>query len=109
MSLVMPKPWPPTIYNTSKIDILKVAAHAPNAVWLETDPNNGDSDGDGITDGNEDLNNNGIVDLAVIDRNQTDGQGNFVVLATFDSFKKSATVSGSIAGAQSVTFKYAEF
>jgi len=100
---------PPTTYNTSKIDRLKVLAHAPNAVWLETDPNNGDTDGDGIVDGNEDANGNGIVDVAIVDRNQVDGQGNFVVLATFDSFKKSATVSGSIAGSQSVTFKYADF
>src|SRR4029077_17784791 len=52
---------PPTIYNTSTIDRAKVIAHAPNAVWLETDPNNGDTDGDGIIDGNEDINHNGIV------------------------------------------------
>src|SRR5262249_40126557 len=89
---------PPTIYNSSKIDAQKVLAHAPNAVWLETDPNNGDTDGDGVTDGNEDSNHNGIVDLAIIDRNQTDGQGNFVVLATLNDFRSSATVTGSVGG-----------
>ncbi len=100
---------PPTVYNSSKIDMQKVLAHAPNAVWLETDPNNGDSDNDGITDGIEDLNHNGIVDLAVIDRNQTDVQGNFVVLGTFDDFKKSVTVTGTAAGAQTVTLRYSDF
>ena len=61
----------------------KVLAVSPNAVWLETDPNNADTDADGVTDGDEDANHNGIVDLAIIDRNQTDANGNFVVLATF--------------------------
>ena len=100
---------PPTVYNTSKIARDKVLAHAPNAVWLETDPNNADTDADGITDGNEDANHNGIVDLAIIDRNQTDGQGNFVVLATLDDFKQSVTVTGSAAGSQPVTFHYSDF
>ena len=100
---------PPTVYNTSKIDSARVLAHAPNAVWLETDPNNSDSDGDGIIDGNEDANHNGIVDLAIIDRNQTDAQGNFVVLAALDDFKKSVTVAGSVAGSLSATFKYSDF
>ncbi len=100
---------PPTVYNTSKIDKAKVLAHAPNAVWLETDPNNADTDGDGITDGNEDANHNGIVDLAIIDRNQTDGQGNFVVLGTLDDFKKNVTVTGSAPGSQLVTFYYSNF
>jgi len=100
---------PPTVYNTSQIDKTKVLAHAPNAVWLETDPNNADTDGDGIIDGDEDSNHNGIVDLAIIDRNQTDGQGNFVVLATLDDFKKSVTVTGSAAGSQSATFRYSDF
>lgn len=72
---------PPTIYNTSQIDRTKVPA---NAVWLETDPNNPDTDGDGIPDGQEDANHNGRVDLAVIDRDQTDANGNFVVLGQLD-------------------------
>jgi len=100
---------PPTVYNSSKIDSQRVLAHAPNAIWLETDPNNTDTDGDGITDGNEDSNHNGIVDLAIIDRNQTDNQGNFVVVATLDDFRKIVTVAGSAAGSQSVTFKYSDF
>ncbi len=100
---------PPTVYNTSRIDRQKVLAHAPNAVWLETDPNGADTDSDTIIDGNEDSNHNGIVDLAIIDRNQTDGQGNFVVLATFDDFKQSVTVTGSAAGSQPVTFRYSDF
>ena len=100
---------PPTVYNTSRVDRARVLAHAPNAVWLETDANNSDTDGDGIIDGNEDVNGNGIVDLAIIDRNQTDAQGNFVVLATFDDFKKSVTVTGSVAGSQPVTLKYSDF
>ena len=100
---------PPTIYNTSKIDRTKVLAHAPTAVWLETDPNNADTDGDGIVDGSEDVNSNGIVDLAIVDRNQTDGQGNFVVLATFNDFKQTVTVTASAAGSQPVTFRYSDF
>jgi hypothetical protein len=55
------------------------------------------------------LNENGIVDLAVIDRNQTDAQGNFVVLAMLDGFKKSVTVTGSAAGSTAVTFRYSNF
>ncbi|MGZ5019311.1 MAG: hypothetical protein ACXWAV_02695, partial [Chthoniobacterales bacterium] len=100
---------PPTVYNTSKIDATKVLAHAPAAVWLETDPNNADTDGDGIVDGSEDVNGNGIVDLAIVDRNQTDGQGNFVVLATFNDFKQSFTVTGSAPGSQATTFRYSDF
>lgn len=72
---------PPTIYNTSRIDRTKIP---PNAIWLETDPNNPDTDGDGIPDGQEDANHNGRVDLAIIDRDQTDGNGNFVVLGPLD-------------------------
>ena len=100
---------PPTVYNTSKVDRDRVLAHAPNAVWLETDPNSSDTDGDGIIDGNEDANHNGIVDLAIIDRNQTDGQGNFVVVAMLNDFKTSVTVTGSAAGSTAQTFKYSDF
>ena len=100
---------PPTFYNTSKVDWSKVIAKSPNAVWLETDPNNADTDGDGLGDGAEDTNHNGIVDLAIIDRNRVDSNGNFVVLATLDSFTKSVTVQGSGTGAASATFRYSDF
>jgi hypothetical protein len=100
---------PPTVYNTSMVDRSKVLAKSPNAVWLETDPNNGDTDGDGAGDGAEDANHNGIVDLAIIDRNQTDSQGNFIVLATFTDPQQFVTVQGSAQGAQSVKFYYSDF
>ena len=100
---------PPTIYNTSTVDRTKVLAKSPNAVWLETDPNNSDTDGDGAADGSEDANQNGIVDLAIIDRNKQDGQGNFVVLGTFSDPLTPVTVKGSAAGAQTVTFYYTDF
>ena len=58
---------PPTIYNTSRIDVTKLPS---NAVFLETDPNNPDTDGDGIVDGNEDANHNGRVDLVLADLDQ---------------------------------------
>ena len=49
---------------------MKLLSVSPNAQYLETDPNNNDTDGDGLSDGAEDANHNGIVDLAIIDRNQ---------------------------------------
>ena len=73
---------PPTVYNTSRINRTAVLAKSPNAMWLETDPNNADTTGNGLADGAKDANHNGIVDLAIIDRNQTDANGNFIVLAT---------------------------
>ena len=100
---------PPTIYNTSTVDRTKVLAKSPNAVWLETDPNSSDTDGDGASDGSEDANHNGIVDLAIVDRNQTDSNGNFVVLATFASPLQYVTVQGSAHGAQQQTFYYTDF
>ncbi len=72
---------PPTIYNTSRVDRSKLPA---GALFMETDPNNPDTDGDGISDGEEDKNHNGVVDLAIIDRNVTDGSGNFVVLGVLN-------------------------
>ena len=86
---------PPTVYNTSVIDRVKLLSVSPNAQYLETDPNNNDTDGDGLSDGAEDANHNGIVDLAIIDRNQTDANGNFVVLATFTGAHQFVTVQGS--------------
>ena len=50
---------PPTVRATSMIDR---AALPGNAKYLETDPNNPDSDGDGAIDGSEDANHNGLVD-----------------------------------------------
>ncbi|MEY2487465.1 MAG: hypothetical protein QOH39_3113 [Verrucomicrobiota bacterium] len=98
---------PPTVYNTSRIDKIKVLAHAPNAVWLETDPNNADTDGDGVIDGNEDSNHNGIVDLAIIDRNHTDSNGDFVRLGELHAFTASVTVAPP--GFPAATFKYSDF
>jgi glycosyl hydrolase family 57 len=98
---------PPTDYNTSRISKAKVLAHAPNAVWLETDPNNGDTDSDGIIDGDEDANQNGIVDLAIIDRNHTDSNGNFVRLGELHAFTGSVMVTPP--GFSAVTFKYSDF
>ena len=97
---------PPTLYNTSRVDRAKVLARSPAAVWLETDPNNPDTSGCGLTDGTKDANHNGIVDLAIIDRNQTDGNGNFVVLGTLDSFTKSVTLQRA---GTNVTFRYSDF
>ncbi|HMP91163.1 MAG TPA: hypothetical protein PJ991_13250, partial [Kiritimatiellia bacterium] len=53
----------PTVYNTSRVDR---DALPVNARFLETDPNNPDTDGDGISDGFEDANRNGYVDLALL-------------------------------------------
>ncbi len=60
---IMVHPNIPTVYNTSRVarDELPV-----NARFLETDPNNPDTDGDGISDGFEDANRNGRVDLALL-------------------------------------------
>ena len=90
---------PPTIYNSSVIDRTRLLSVSPNAQYLETDPNNNDTDADGLGDGSEDLNHNGIVDLAIIDRNRTDANGNFVVLATFTSPTQSVTVQGAATNA----------
>ena len=69
---------PPTVYNTSRVDRTKLPA---NAVILTTDPNNADTDGDGIPDGQEDADHNGIVHLKVIDR---DASGNVTMLGELD-------------------------
>lgn len=97
---------PPTFYDTSRVDRAKVLAHSPTAVWLETDPNNPDTSGCAMSDGTKDANHNGILELAIIDRNQTDGSGNFVVVGTFSRFTQSITMSRT--GAD-VTFRYADF
>ena len=72
---------PPTIYNTSRIDVTKLPS---NAVFLETDPNNPDTDGDGTVDGNEDANHNGSVDLVLADLDQPGTGGAPTVLGPLD-------------------------
>ena len=100
---------PPTIYNTSRINRQAILSRSPNAVWLETDPNNTDTTSNGLSDGTKDANHNGIVDLAIIDRNQTDAQGNYVVLATMSNALTPVTVQGTAQGAQQVRFYYLDF
>ncbi|HEX8078559.1 MAG TPA: hypothetical protein VF511_12150, partial [Chthoniobacterales bacterium] len=69
---------PPTVYNTSRMDRTKLPA---NAVLLTTDPNNADTDGDGIPDGQEDADHNGMIHLKVIDR---DSSGTVTLLGDLD-------------------------
>ncbi len=59
---------PPTVYNTSRVDRSAVPL---NGVFLETDPNAGDTDADGTSDGAEDTNANGRVDLELLAENET--------------------------------------
>jgi hypothetical protein len=104
---------PPTIYNTSRIDRARVLSQSPNAMWIETDPNNPDSDGDGLRDGQEDQNRNGIVDLAIIERDASgnvivDAQGRPVRRATLSHPQQFTTVQPT-AGGQPVTFYYTDF
>ncbi len=54
---------PVTVYNTSRVDR---SALPTNARFLESDPNNPDTDGDGLSDGAEDINDNGRVDLQIV-------------------------------------------
>jgi hypothetical protein len=100
---------PPTIYNSSTINRTAVLAISPNAMWLETDPNNQDTTNCGMTDSAKDVNANGIVDLAIIDRNKTDSNGNFVVLATMSNPLTPVTVQGSASGSTAKTFYYLDF
>ncbi len=60
---VIENPNIPNAYNSSRVDRDSLPA---NARFLETDPNNGDTDGDGSSDGQEDANRNGYVDLALL-------------------------------------------
>jgi len=59
---------PTTVRGSSRVDR---NALPNNAVMLETDPNNHDTDGDGRGDGQEDLNGNGRVDIALVTGNTT--------------------------------------
>ncbi len=100
---------PPTIYNSSTINRAAVLAISPNAQWLETDPNNQDTTTCGMSDSAKDVNGNGIVDLAIIDRNKTDANGNYVVLATMSNPLTPVTVQGSAAGSTKQTFYYLDW
>ncbi len=53
----------PTVYNTSRVDRDALPA---NAQFLETDPNNADTIGDGMSDGAADTNANGRVDMLLM-------------------------------------------
>lgn len=53
----------PTVYNSSRVDRDSLPV---NAQLLETDPNNSDTDGDGLSGGQEDTNQNVRVDLALL-------------------------------------------
>lgn len=72
---------PPTFYNTSRLDRSKLPA---GAVVLETDPASGDTDGDGLKDGSEDVDDSGGVSLVLVDLDAADVAGDFVVLGPFD-------------------------
>ncbi|MGA0845747.1 MAG: hypothetical protein ACO3RV_04335, partial [Luteolibacter sp.] len=54
---------PVTVYNSSRVDRGALPTHAR---FLETDPNNPDTDADGLSDGFEDVNGNGQVDLGIV-------------------------------------------
>lgn len=54
---------PGTVYDSSRVDR---SALPLNARFLETDPNNPDTDGDGSADGAEDANGNGRIDLLIL-------------------------------------------
>ena len=54
---------PLTVYNSSRVDR---GALATNARFLETDPNNPDTDADGLNDGAEDADGNSHVNLQVV-------------------------------------------
>lgn len=58
----------PTIRNTSMVDR---AALPGNARFLETDPNNRDTIGDGLADGQGDVNRNGRVDMFLLHEDGT--------------------------------------
>ncbi len=60
---VVEHPDIPTVYNTSRVDRDALPA---NSQFLETDPNSSDTDGDSLSDGQEDINRNTRVDLALL-------------------------------------------
>lgn len=63
---ILEHPNVPTFYNTSRVDRNALPA---NAVFLETDPNNPDTIGDGLSDGQADANRNGRVDIFLLAEN----------------------------------------
>lgn len=62
---ILTHPNIPTFYNTSRVDRQALPA---NAVFLETDPNNSDTIGDGLLDGQSDSNRNGRVDIVLLNQ-----------------------------------------
>lgn len=72
---------PPTFRGTSRIDRSRLPA---GSIFLETDPNASDTDGDESRDGSEDADGNGRVSLLLVDLNATDVGGNYVVLGPLD-------------------------
>ena len=87
---------PPTVYNSSVVDRIRLLSchRTPNIsrpTRTTTTPT-----ADGLSDGSEDVNHNGIVDLAVIDRNRLDASGNFVVLGTFSSANQVVNRAGDL-------------
>ncbi len=59
---ILTHPNIPTFYNTSRVDRQALPS---NAIFLETDPNNSDTIGDGLLDGQGDTNRNGRVDVVL--------------------------------------------
>ncbi len=58
----------PTVYNSSRVDRGRLP---PNAIFLETDPNNPDTIGDGLMDGQADVSRNGRVNIYLRHSNGT--------------------------------------
>lgn len=65
---ILTHPNIPTLYNTSRVDREALPTHA---IFLETDPNNPDTIGDGLLDGQGDINANGRVDIFLLHENGT--------------------------------------
>ena len=72
-----------TFPNTSRVD---ANALPSGSIFLETDPNNPDTDGDGLQDGQEDINANGRVDIFLLDElgNKTPLNYRLPVSATYN-------------------------
>ncbi|MDA3873412.1 MAG: hypothetical protein PF795_05580, partial [Kiritimatiellae bacterium] len=68
VSSLLEHPDIPTVYNSSRVDREALPA---NAVFLETDPNTFDTVGDGLSDGQADVNRNGRVDMFLLDASDT--------------------------------------
>lgn len=64
VTAILTHPDIPTVYNSSRVD--REALSALNAIFLETDPNSADTIGDGLLDGQADVNRNGRVDMLLL-------------------------------------------